>query len=223
MLAYRLIRSPRKTIVLQVAVTGEVTVRAPLQAPLALIEQFVAGKRGWLERTQQRMAAKPQPLALRLEPNDEVPYLGVTLQLRWVAAGNKAERVRGVLMLPQGSLAERKAALINWYYEVAQPLFQAAVDEHFPYFAELGYERPKLHIKNMKTRWGSMSGKGNMSLNVNLMQLPLQCLHHIVVHELCHLVHMNHSPDFYALLEKRYPSWREADALMKNTSLLPLV
>lgn len=223
MLNYRVIRSHRKTIALQVSAAGEVTVRAPLQAPAALIEEFVVSKKRWLQRTQRRLAARPKPLPLTLGVGDEVPYLGAILRLQWGEVGQAAQRSGGSLILPQGPLSARKAALIAWYQQAAKPLFTAVVDEHFAYFSRLGYQRPKLYIKNMKTRWGSMSSRGNMSLNVALVQLPMLCIHHIVVHELCHLVHMNHSGAFYALLEARFPRWREADAIMKNAVLLPLV
>lgn len=219
--SYRVVRTRRQTLALQVSAAGEVTVRAPMFAPPALIEEFVASKRLWLQRTQQRLAARPQPLPVTLKAGSEVPYLGTMLRVRW-AVGAKAQRDGDTLLLPQGPLSLRQAALLAWYQQAAKALFTEVINEHFGYFARRGYQRPKLHIKTMKTRWGSLSSRGNMSLNLALMQLPLLCVHHIVVHELCHLVHMNHSSAFYALLEARFPGWREANEVMKNAVLLPL-
>ncbi|HLR16981.1 MAG TPA: SprT family zinc-dependent metalloprotease [Alcanivoracaceae bacterium] len=219
---YRLIRTQRKTLALQVSVEGELIVRAPKNLPRARVEAFVAEKKSWIKRARQRLAARKKPLPLTLEEGESVPFLGTALTLRLKEEISDGQREGDTLFLPKGDVNLRKQALIAWYKRMAQPLFETVIDEHFPYFAERGYSRPTLYIKNMKTRWGSLSTKGNMSLNVALMQLPPECLHSVVVHELCHLVHMNHSSAFYALLSERYPRWRESDELIKKTPILPL-
>ena len=76
----------------------------------------------------------------------------------------------------------------------------------------LGFEYERVRIKNQKTRWGSCSIKRNLNFNLRLMMAPPDAIDYIIVHELCHLVHMNHSKAFWALVAKHCPNynvWRQ--------------
>lgn len=73
-----------------------------------------------------------------------------------------------------------------------------------PYRVKLG----KISIKKMRSRWGSCSGRGNVSINLLLGKLPEELLEYVVIHELCHLVHHNHSKSFWSLVEKFTPEFK---------------
>lgn len=219
-LPYQLIRSRRKTLALHIVGEGELQVRAPLRMPLHVIEAFIVEKNAWIKVATARQKERSKQALNQWYQGAKVPYLGQPLTLALDAKVREVERRGTTLIMPKVSREEREALVFQWYKKSARSIFQAAIDVHFPYFLDLGYTAPKLHIKRMKTRWGSLSTRGNMSLNVLLMQYPPQCLHSVVVHELCHLVHMNHSKDFYTLLNERYPQWREADILLKKDSFL---
>ncbi|WP_274967963.1 M48 family metallopeptidase [Succinimonas amylolytica] len=100
-------------------------------------------------------------------------------------------------------------------FEDLKRLGEASLVEIVPrvkYFAELMQVRVrKVTFKVMKSRWGSCSSNGNISLNVLLMLTPEKIRDAIVVHELCHRIHMNHSRDFYLLWEKHFPEYRECE------------
>src|SRR5690625_538746 len=216
---YQLIHSKRKSLALQVVGAGELVVRAPERMPVRIIEAFIAEKQAWIEAAQARQQQRAQHAQQRWQEGARIPYLGKPLTLLSDASAHKPRREAGHLVIPKVPLEQQQALVYQWYREKARPVFAAAMETHFPYFERLGYQLPKLHIKLMKTRWGSLSSRGNMSLNLLLMQYPPQCLHSVVVHEFCHLVHMNHSNAFYALLSERYPQWRAADALLKQGAL----
>lgn len=216
---YQLIRSKRKSLALQVVGAGELVVRAPERMPVRAIEAFIAEKQAWIEAAQARQQQRAQQAQQQWQEGARIPYLGKPLTLISDAGVQKVHREAGHLVIPKVPLELRQALVYQWYRENARPIFATAMATHFPYFERLGYQLPKLHIKLMKTRWGSLSTRGNMSLNLLLMQYPPQCLHSVVVHEFCHLVHMNHSNAFYALLSERYPQWRAADALLKQGAL----
>jgi len=76
-------------------------------------------------------------------------------------------------------------------------------------FNGLGIDQPKLSIKRMKTRWGSLSDKGTVTLNTDLIRAPKECIDYVVTHELCHLKYHDHSPEFYALLDSIIPGWKK--------------
>lgn len=75
---------------------------------------------------------------------------------------------------------------------------------------------PVLRIKQMRTRWGSMSSKHNLNLSLALFAYPLAQIDLVLVHELCHIQHMNHSPAFYALLQQHLPDWRVREAVLRR-------
>ena len=78
--------------------------------------------------------------------------------------------------------------------------------EHFNRFYNLEYRN--VSIRNQKTRWGSCSGKKNLNFNYKIVYLNPDQQDYIVVHELCHLAQMNHSPAFWALVAKQIPNWK---------------
>ncbi len=85
------------------------------------------------------------------------------------------------------------------------------------YYSNLmGLKYGRITITSAKGRFGSCSSRGDISYSFRLIVYPDRALDYVVVHELCHLVHMNHSKDFYALLEKILPDYKERRALLKN-------
>lgn len=82
--------------------------------------------------------------------------------------------------------------------------------------AEHGFVYNKLTIKNNVSNWGSCSSKGNINLNLRLVTLPQELQDYVMLHELCHLKHMNHGPKFHELLETVYPGHRELSRQLKE-------
>lgn len=88
---------------------------------------------------------------------------------------------------------------------------------------ELSLDYARGQVRNQRSRWGSCSAKGTISLNQDLLFLPPELVRYIIIHELCHTRHMDHSPKFWALLESFEPGCRSFDARMKDArSLVPL-
>ena len=89
-------------------------------------------------------------------------------------------------------------------------IFTEILDEVYPAFIPYGIVRPKLRIRTMKSCWGScLVNKGIITLNRKLLMQPRECIEYVVVHELCHFIHPNHSKEFYKFMEQFMPDWRE--------------
>lgn len=107
----------------------------------------------------------------------------------------------------------QRAALQKRYIDAAKEYFPKRV----AYFRTLtGGRYSRITIRDQKTRWGSCSAKGTLSFNWRLMLAPPAILDYVVVHELCHLTHMNHSPAFWQAVEAVYPDYRTARRWLKE-------
>jgi predicted metal-dependent hydrolase len=105
-----------------------------------------------------------------------------------------------------------KAALEGWYRIRAEKIFA----EKIRFYAEKLKVYPKrIVIKDQKTKWGSCSSKGNINFNFRVIMAPENIIDYLVVHELCHLVHMNHSSDFWNLVKSILPNYREDEEWLK--------
>lgn len=84
------------------------------------------------------------------------------------------------------------------------------IPERVKYYApKIGVTYNRITIRCQRTRWGSCSSKGNLNFNCLLALFPLEIIDSVVVHELCHRKHMNHSPQFYAEIEKVFPEYKK--------------
>ena len=132
---------------------------------------------------------------------------------RWIIT-HYLEAVERANRLPVSDLTDtQRAALEKRYIEAAREYFPKRV----AYFLRLtggSYER--ITIRDQKTRWGSCSAKGTLSFNWRLMLAPPAVLDYVVVHELCHLTHMDHSAAFWALVEQVCPDYRTHRKWLKD-------
>ena len=91
------------------------------------------------------------------------------------------------------------------------------ISERVKYYAPMiGVTYNRITIRCQRTRWGSCSSKGNLNFNCLLALFPLEIIDSVVVHELCHRKHMNHSPQFYAEIEKVFPEYRRCNKWLKD-------
>jgi predicted metal-dependent hydrolase len=198
---YTVRRSDRARRV-RVAVDPEkgVEVVLPRRAPMRAAQAAVVELRPWIERRLREVEATKAHVAARA---GTVPYLGETLRLVPERGRTRVHRRGDDLLVPEG---DAHAALERWYRRMARaeiaPRLDAAV-------AALGTRYTALTIRNQKTRWGSCSSNGSMSFNWRLLLAPEPVLGYVVWHEACHLKVMDHSPRFWALVERHMPLYAE--------------
>jgi predicted metal-dependent hydrolase len=102
-----------------------------------------------------------------------------------------------------------KKLLDSWYLERAKAQFRESMDRCWNKFSNAGSGKPRLTLKRMKKRWGSLSEKGTVILNTELIKAPKECIDYVLTHELCHIKYHDHSSDFYRLLESIIPDWEK--------------
>ncbi len=197
---YTVRRSPRaRRVRVSVDVEAGVEVVLPQRAPARAAREAIAELRPWIERRLAEAEAVRAHVAAR---EGTVPYLGDDLLLRPQPGRTRAHRRGPVMLVPEG---DARPALERWYRRTARaeiaPRLDAAV-------AALGTRYTRLTIRNQRTRWGSCSTTGAMSFNWRLLLAPEEVLDYVVWHEACHLLVMDHSPRFWALVERHVPGYR---------------
>ena len=96
-------------------------------------------------------------------------------------------------------------------------VFTEILDEVYPAFIPYGVKKPAVRIRTMKSCWGScLVNKGVITLNRKLLMKPRECIEYVVVHELCHFIHPNHSKQFYSFMEQFMPDWKERKARLNG-------
>ncbi len=196
----------RRTMAIQVRPGGEVRVMTPAAVSLSALRRFVMEHFTWIQRKQQELV-RPSS-ANTLHDGGVVPYLDGALSLRLcLGAGSRSRVIRdnAGLHVHAGDGTQVRDLLEGWYRRQARVHFTQRAD----HFAPLVGRRPaSISIRGQRTRWGSCSARGAVSLNWRLLQAPARLLDYVVVHELCHLRHPNHSARFWGEVERVLPDYR---------------
>lgn len=205
----RIVRSRRRTIALQITEEGELWVRAPYHATESDIHRMLVKHAAWIEKhmaaARQRMAQRPR----HLFAEGEVFYYlgqGYPLRLREQAAaplffsGN-------AFVLRAAAKPEAKALFEAWYIEQAAAFLPERV-ALWAARAGLQGRYAAVKVSRARKRWGSCSSKGNLNFSWRLMMAPVEVIDYVIVHELAHLRHHNHSAAFWQEVARQMPGYR---------------
>lgn len=165
---YKVIKSNRKTIAIQVTIDGAIVVRAPLKMNDEAIERFIIDKKAWLEKAI-------------------------------VSQRNKAKTKKSYSQEDIASLRLK-----------AKEIIPLKVD----YFSKImGVEPKSIKITSAKTRYGSCSSQNTLNFSLYLMDKDERFIDYVVVHELAHIKHHNHSKQFYEFVQRFIPNYKEIEKL----------
>ena len=204
---YILKRSQRRTVALQVLPDGEVLVRAPLGLSKDFIDGFVETKQDWIAEKRKLMEERRE--AIRSFDYRAVRLFG---QIYPVLQGReKAVQFDGKrFLVPQG--ADVKKALVQWYKATAKEVFQKRVEV---FQQRMGVEAKSVKVSSAKTRWGSCSAEGNLNFSWKLLFAEGKTVDYVVVHELAHRKHMDHSDAFWATVARFMPDYEVERAKLR--------
>jgi hypothetical protein len=213
-------RKNQKYINLRITIEGEILVSAPYGVSLLKITESLRRKEGWIESNLVKVAAGRS----RHDPMRSVYLNGVPYS---VSAIRDPRRKRTVKISHESRAIEIRSDDTSRKHVLAilESSLEREAKRYFPIrSAELsrstGIQYARLFIRNQKTRWGSSSGKGNISVNWRAIMLPPSVQDYLIIHELAHQVHLNHSKAFWAVVERHCPSYRTANKWLKDNSLL---
>lgn len=215
---YAVIERPlRRTLGIEVHPEGRVLVLAPPGCDIATIDEKLHLRAGWISRQLAKFSRYERHTAPRHYLSGESHrYLGRQYRLRIVANDpslrkTQVKLTRGeMLVTSQGPLPPEKVKdlLRRWYLGRAREIYGSVLDDVFGFFERQGHEMPRITVREMRSRWGSLSSGGLMTLNSRLVQAPRPCIEYVIVHELCHLTYRDHSLGFYSMLGQVMPDWQ---------------
>lgn len=213
---YLLERSRRRSIGMTVCAQG-LRVRAPLGVGQGAVERVLQDKADWIVRklAEQRQRSQ-QLLDARIAWGAQVqlPYLGRPLHLQPLAAAPRQPsallpsgmgQVLQLPLPPNASADQIRGAVHAWWLRAARSHFAERLDHYAPL---LGVHWRSLRLSSARTRWGSARSDGSIRLNWRLMHYAPEVIDYVVVHELSHLHHMDHSPRFWATVASVLPDYR---------------
>ena len=210
---YKLVRSARRSIALLVNKEGEVRVKAPLKTSVIIIDNFVTSKLAWIEKQLLKVSKNLAEIEL-LQNENEIFYLDGLLTL--VASPQKLPKIIGSKLFYN----EHKDKKIQVQQVLKQQARILLVDLSREYSQLMGVTYNDLRLKDNATNWGSCSSKRNLNFNWRIVMAPLEVVKYLVIHELCHLTHMNHRNTFWNRVAEFDPKWRLHDKWLKENGRL---
>lgn len=210
-IGYNLSFSKRKTLGIKVVPDGSVFVKAPIGSSIEDIAHKLKFKGHWILK-QQIFFDLYRPFKPKREfVNGETHlYLGRQYKLEiQIADSNTVKILRGCIIVstPNSSQANIELILNDWYRAKAIPLFEDLFVKANDIIKKDMVIKPSISIRRMQKRWGSCNAKGQIILNPELVKASKGSILYVILHELCHLVHFNHSKDFYKLQNELMPDW----------------
>lgn len=211
-----LIRSPRRTVSLQVNPDLSLVMKAPSETPEPFLRDFLERRRPWVERHLVRMA-RIKAAAPVWRDGGRVPFLGDELVLSVEAglrsrarfgAGDLFGPVVAVTVKDPADADEVRAAVERLYAREAAARLPAMVDVCLARAARRRFPRPEIRVRTMRSRWGSCDAKaGVVTLNARLLRFRPEIIECVIMHELAHFKYRKHGPRFYGLLAELCPGY----------------
>lgn len=210
---YRVMYSRRRTLSIHVSPFHGVIVRAPYTTSLKRIERFINQKTEWITSCLDSFKT-----LLRIDnqkgysDGDQILLFGESYILRLVPVKDSSVRIREDRIIEIGHPGNNDPLLIRtilekWFKIIAVKELNLRFSDALSKYKRYGFSPSGFAVSTMKKRWGSCSSKGKIAISYDLIRLKGIYADYVIAHELCHLVHHNHSEKYYRLLTEVYPGW----------------
>ncbi|GLS88101.1 zinc metalloprotease [Cypionkella aquatica] len=186
--------------------TGAVTLSLPTRAREAEAMAFARAQEGWIRAALARM-----PVASRVGIGCDLPFEGKILRLQ--AGPGRSVRVEGDLMVVPGD-PQRAAARISAFLKVQARNRLVAASDH--YAGLIGRKVSQVTLRDTRSRWGSCTSDGALMYSWRLIMAPPRVLDYVAAHEVAHMLEMNHSDRFWAVVQRLFPGWQAERSWLKR-------
>jgi predicted metal-dependent hydrolase len=203
--------SNRKTLGITVKPDLSVLVKAPGDTTLEKVEEKLRKKASWIIRQQSFfLTFHPKTPAKKFVGGETHLYLGRQYRLSIVQKKLESVKLKGKFIEVTTIDKLRIRQLVNdWYLSNARTRFRSIAQPIIDRFKIYDVEPSSIVLRDMPTRWGSCTPKGKIILNPELIKAPKGCIEYVIIHELCHLVHHDHTQRFIDLQTKEMKEWEK--------------
>jgi len=205
--------SKRKTLALKVNKRGEVIVAAPMRCSKRAIKNFVESNTQWIEKALSKVEIYQKKSETKKYVVGELFFFkGEEYPLIFIDDIKNVKLKQTALQVPTHHKSPAKL-IYNWYRDNASEAIMEAVDIQSE---RLGLYPEKMIVSKMRSSWGTCSCKGRISIAWRLIMAPPEVLNYVVIHELAHLKHLNHSKKFWSLVQEYCPNFKEHRKWLKE-------
>lgn len=198
-------------------VEGELVVRVPYGFTSGQVEELMISNKDWIIRNLKKQSERIG-LPQSYQDGEKIMLLGEVTEICYIPSESyfRPYLRDGRLCVATGEFYEL-SFIKKQIDDFICALAVEVVSERMKQMSSLVGSSPnRLTFRSMTSRWGSCSSKGNICINYKLIQFPVECIDYVCIHELCHLKHMDHSKQFWALVESFCPDWKKLRERMKN-------
>ena len=222
---FNVIFTNRKTLGITVTPELNVLVKAPIDSSIDNIKEKLIKKAPWIIKQQSFfLSFHPRTTERKFISGETHLYLGrqylLKVEIEELKIEQEKVKLKGKFLIVFTKNKEEVKALVeSWYLgkskerfkQIAEPIFERFGTRH-----QLSIVNYPLSIRKMPTRWGSCTAKGKIILNPELIKAPKGCIEYVIIHELCHLIHHDHTQKFIDLQTKEMPDWEKWKMKLEN-------
>jgi predicted metal-dependent hydrolase len=208
---FRLVYSDRKSLGITVTPEMEVLVKAPTDTTMEKVKEKIRKKAPWIIKQQSFfLSFQPKTPNRKYISGETHLYLGRQYRLQIEIGQLESVKLKGKFIVVTSSEKSRtKSLLHDWYLQHARTKLHEVAAPLIDKFKKHKVEPSSIVLRDMPTRWGSCTPKGKIILNPELIKAPKGCIEYVVIHELCHLIHHDHTQKFLDLQTKEMKDWEK--------------
>jgi hypothetical protein len=201
--------SSRKSLGITVTPNATVVVKAPLNASLEKVQAILRKKAPWIIKQKSFfLSFHPKTPARKYISGETHLYLGRQYRLKIKEGVTESVKLKGKFIeVTSANKSRAKQLVLDWYIQNAKTKFHILAQPLIEKFRKYKNEPSSIVRRDMPTRWGSCTPKGKIILNPELIKAPKSCIDYVIIHELCHLIHRNHTQKFIDLQTKEMKDW----------------
>jgi predicted metal-dependent hydrolase len=186
-----------------------VYVKVPNETSIEKVKEKLLKKAPWIIRQQSYfLSFRPKTPERRFVAGETHLYFGRQYRLKVIINKTESVKLKGKFIEVKATDKSRVKQLVGeWYLQNAKSKFRAIAQPLIADFKKHKIEPSSIILRNMPTRWGSCTPKGKIILNPELIKAPKGCIEYVIIHELCHLVHHDHTQKFIDLQTKEMQDW----------------
>lgn len=208
----RIVRSRRRTLALIVTRDAQLVIRAPIRITMGEIERFVTEKEAWIRRKICEISARAKPQPKQFIDGEEFFYLGNKYPLSIVEDSDESLSLDNHFRLARRDHGSAQDIFTGWYRAVSRSEIKTRLDR---YSALSGLIHDRFKITGARSKWGSCSGRANLCFSWRLVMAPPHVVDYVVVHELAHIAHKNHSKAFWDTVAGIFPDYKKSEKWLK--------